>query len=116
MRKRRPGPDPLGGLDLAPLKIDIEPLNLELPDLAPLDLPAIEPLELPELPDIKLEPIEIDLEPVNLDLPELDLKLDLPDLDKLPDPLAGGLGTLGSFSRKTDKKGHGRRRPGPIIA
>lgn len=98
MRKRgRPRPDALAPLDLgslAPLKIDIEPLKVELPELN-LDALDIRPLaldELPELPDIKLEPLNLDIvEPLDLELPELDLKLDeLPglNLDELPGPLA----------------------------
>lgn len=103
MRKRgRPGrePDPLDALGVAPLKLDIEPLKIELPELPALDITPLALDELPELPAIELEP-------VNLDLPELDLKLDLPELDELPAPLADGLGTAPRKARK----GHGRHTP-----
>ena len=50
MRKRRPESDPLASLELAPLRIEIEPLKVGLPELN-LDALDIKPLALDKLPD-----------------------------------------------------------------
>jgi hypothetical protein len=104
-KRKKPGP-------LAPIDLELGPIQLELPDfdLAPLELDKIPELKLDEIPEVTLEKIE--LPEIKLDdLPEPDLKSLDTNLNLELEELVAKQDKVFKEMFKEPRKRGGRQRP-----